>query len=167
MTPYLKDVVPDPNKEKGYRFIFGMEINGSRLYYEDGAPIVVDVTSGQVTYYKRQLIEFDPSELEATEVDVPEDTFSAVNLIAQNFKYIYDILLQYGEVKATDDQAMMFEDIASMVNKMQIGYVKPAGPEATEIRPVWVVTVNNNTDVYFDLYGADPLGYSREDTGIN
>jgi len=161
MTPYLKDVIPDPNGRKGYRFLFGMEINGTRLHYEKGAPIVIDVTSGQVTYYKRHLIDFDEDDIKVIETASGEEAFSAVNLIAQNYKYIYDILLQAGEVKATADQAAMFEKVASLVNKMEIGYVKLADPKVTEIQPAWILTVYD-TDVYFNLYSADPIGYSRE-----
>jgi regulatory protein YycH of two-component signal transduction system YycFG len=161
LTPYLEDVVRDPNKEKGYRFIFGLEVNGTRIYYENGAPVIVDVTSGQVTYYKRQFIDFDQKEIDSTKNDPKDDAFSVANLIAQNFKYIYDTLLQFGEVPATADQAAMFEDIASLVKDIRIGYMKPANDKSTEILPVWVVTVKD-TNVYFDLYSADPVGYSKE-----
>lgn len=161
LTPYLKDVILNPNKKKGYRFIFGMEVNGSRLYYEEGYPIITDVISGQVTYYKRNMIDFDKGELEAIETYSVEDAFSAVNLIAQNYKNIFDILLQFGVVRIPQDQTAMFEEVASLVNNMQIGYVKPAKGDVTEIRPVWIVTVND-IDVYFDLYSAEPRGYSKQ-----
>jgi hypothetical protein len=161
LTPYLEDVIRDPNKEKGYRFVFGLEVNGSRLYYEKEKPVVVDVTSGQVTYYKRQFIDFDQKEIDSISASSSDEAFSVANLIAQNYKYIYDILFKSGEVTATADQAVMFENIASLVKDMRIGYVKPADSESTEIRPVWVVTVKD-TDVYFDLYSADPVGYSKE-----
>lgn len=161
LTPYLEDVIRDPNKEKGYRFIFGLEVNGTRLYYEKGAPVTVDVTSGQVTYYKRQLIDFDQKEIDSFKDDPKDDAFSVANLIAQNFKYIYDTLQQSGDVPATADQAAMFEDIASLVKDIRIGYMKPANNKSTEILPVWVVTVKD-TNVYFDLYSADPVGYFKE-----
>ena len=161
LTPYLRDVVPDPGKGKGYRFIFGMEVNGNRLFYEDGDPIVVDVISGQVTYYKRHIIDFDREDTEAIETASAEDAFSAVNLIAQNYKYIYDILLQEGEVNAAEDPDLLFEDVASLVNNMQIGYLKPAEKEINEIEPVWVVMLND-LEVYFDLYTAEPVGSSAE-----
>jgi len=160
LTPYLKNAVPLPNNEKGYRFTFDMEIDGNRLYYEKGEPVTVDVISGQVTYYKRHFIDFDHEDIEAVETYTAENAFSAVNLIAQNYRYIHNILLQSGDVKATADQAVMFEEVSSAVNNMQIGYVKLAGEEVTEIQPVWVVTVNN-TEIYFDLYTADPIGYSK------
>jgi len=162
LTPYIKDVVLNPNKEEGYRFIFGMEVDGNRLYYAEGYPLIVDVIAGQVTYYKRQIIDFDQEDIEAIETASAEDAFSAVNLIAQNYKYIYDILFQAGEIKATADQAEMFESIASLVNSMETGYVKLDNEEITEIQPVWVVALKNGSEVYFDLYTADPIGYSKE-----
>jgi hypothetical protein len=160
MTPYLNSVITDPNKEKGYRFIFGMKINGNPLYYEDGAPITVDVISGQVTYYMRHLIDFDQKELDSIDASSSEQAFSPGNLLAQNFNYIYNVLLRSGEVKATSDQTPSFEDIASRVNHMQVGYVKQKNTETAEIRPVWVISVND-MDFYFDLYSAEPIGYSK------
>jgi hypothetical protein len=140
-----------------------MEVNGNRLFYEDGDPITVDVISGQVTYYKRQIINFNPEDIEAVETAASaEEAFSAVNLIAQNYKHIYEILHQTGALTATEDPAVMFEDVASLVNSMQTGYYKSDDPEITEIQPAWVVTMKNNTEIYFDLYTAEPIGYSAE-----
>jgi len=161
LTPYLKDVIPDPENKDGRRFVFGMEINGNRLYYEDGAPIVVGVTSGQVTYYKRNLIEFDWKDLQAVETAAEGDAFSTANLIAENFRYIYNILLRAGEVKATADEEEMFNAVAARVKDMKPGYVKQAGESVTEIQPAWIVRIND-TEIYFDLYNADPIGYSKE-----
>jgi len=161
MTPYLKTVTVDPGKKKGYRFTFGMKIHGTPLLYEDGNAISVDVIDGQVTYYKRNLIEFDQRDLDTSGSDDSESVFSPVNLIAQNFKYIYDVLLAEGEVTATADQAVMFEEVASKVNKLQIAYVKQKDTEINEIQPVWVVSVND-VDVYFDLYSAEPIGHSQK-----
>jgi hypothetical protein len=112
-----------------------------------------------VTYYKRQLIDFDREDIEAIETASFEDAFSAGNLIAENYKYIYDVLLESGEVKGTSEP--MFEDVAVMVNNMQTGYVRQSGEDAAEIKPAWIVSVNA-ADVYFDLYTAEPLGYSRK-----
>jgi len=137
-----------------------MEVNGSPLYYEEGDPIVVEVTYGQVTYYKRHVINFDPEDIKAVEAGAGDkETLSAVNVIAQNYQYIYDTLLLTGEINAAVNQSVTFEDVASLVNSMQIGYLKQADREITEIRPVWVVRMND-TEIYFDLYTAEPVGYS-------
>ncbi len=161
---YLKDVLSTSGKEKGYRFIFGLEINGNRLYYERGEPIVVEVVSGQVTYYNRNMIDFDMEDLGAIDADASQDsydTFSAVNLIAQNYRYIYDILLLSEEVHAVSEKEEMFEIVSSMVNNMQTGYVKPDRGENMEIQPAWIVRIGD-IEVYFDLYTAEPIGYSRQ-----
>ncbi len=160
LTPYLKTVISDPNKKKGYQFIFGMEINGTRLFYEEGDPIVVNVTDGQVTYYKRNLIDFDQEELDAMAAYSSEDAFSSVNLIAQNYLYIYNVLLQYGDINTDLNPDIMFESIAAMVTDMQTGYLRLANEEAREIIPVWIVSIND-TDIYFDLYSAEPVSYSK------
>jgi hypothetical protein len=55
----------------------------------------------------------------------------------------------------------MFDIIAERVNDMKPGYVKQAGESVAEIRPAWIVRVND-TEIYFDLYNADPIGYSKE-----
>jgi regulatory protein YycH of two-component signal transduction system YycFG len=159
--PYLKSVVKDPGKKNGYRFQFGMKIDGTPLLFEDGEAIIVDVIDGQATYYKRHLIEFDQNDLDTASSDASDPAFSPVNLIAQNVKYIYDALLEEGAVEATADPAVMFEAVASKVSKMQIGYVKQQNPEINEIKPVWTVSVND-VDVYFDLYSAEPIGYSKK-----
>jgi hypothetical protein len=160
LRPYLKDAIPDPDNKGGYRFIFGVEVNGSKLYYEDGDPIVIGVASGQVTYYKRDLVDIDPEDIAAIETASADDTFSAANLIAENYRYIYNILLPSGEVKATADPTEMFEIIAALVKDMKIGYVKPSSGMIAEIQPAWAVRVKDAV-IYFDLYTAKPIGYSK------
>ena len=158
LTPYLKDVSLNPNKKKGFRFTFGMEANGNRLFYEKGDPIVIDVTSGQVTYYKRNMIDFDQEDLETIETYSAEAAFSPVNLIANNYEYLYHILETPDDKNMDEDQ---FKAVATAVNKMQIGYVRMADEGITEIYPVWMVLLNN-TKVYFNLYSAEPIGYTKE-----
>jgi hypothetical protein len=160
LTPYLKDVALNPNGEKGFRFTFGMEVNGSRLFYEEGESIVTDVTNGQVTYYKRNMIDFDQEDLEAIEASSKDTAFSSVNLIAKNYEYIYHIL-QTEDTYIADNQPDMFEAVASAINNMQIGYVRMADNETTDIYPSWIVSIND-IDVYFDLYNAEPIGYMKK-----
>ena len=159
MTPYLKDVVLNPNKVAGYQFIFGLELNGNRLYYEQGEPITVNVTKGQVTYYKRDWIDFEQKDLDDTKNDPMKETFSSVDLITQNYQYIYNIILQAGVVESTINQNAMFEEVASLVDNMQIGYVKLTGGKSTELQPAWIVTIRN-INIYFNLYNAEPIGYT-------
>jgi Uncharacterized protein conserved in bacteria len=162
MTPYLKNVIADPDKKGGYRFVFGTEINGSRLFYEQGNAVVIDVSDGQVSYYKRNLISFDQDEVNSLEAASYDSAFSPVNLIAQNYGYIYDILLKEGIVKESADQPYIFEDIAKLITNMQTGYIKAESKKNDDrIKPVWVVSISN-IDIFFDLYKAEPIGYSAE-----
>lgn len=161
LTPYLKDVSLNPNKEKGFRFTFGMEVNGSRLFYEEGESIIIDVTDGQATYYKRNMIYFDKDYLEATKAFSDVTAFSAVNLIAKNYEYISNIFQISDDRYMTDDQVAMFETVASAIDKMQLGYVRMADKEITEIYPAWIVSIND-INVFFDLYNAEPIGYTKK-----
>ena len=161
LTPYLKAVALNPNNKDGYRFVFGMEVNGTKLFYEESDPIIIDVNSGQVTYYKRNMIDFDQKDLDTIAASSADPAFSPINLIAQNYQYLYNIVIQSGGVNASLDQAAVFEDVASLITKMQVGYIRLADKESTEIQPVWVVTLNG-INVYFDLYSAEPIGYNKE-----
>ncbi|MDD4122012.1 MAG: hypothetical protein PHE94_03855 [Eubacteriales bacterium] len=161
LTPYLKDVSVNPNNKKGFRFTFGMEANGNRLYYEAGESMVIDVTGGQVTYYKRNMIDFDEEELETIETSSAETAFSPVNLIAKNYEFIYHILEASDDKNVTADHAAMFEQVSSSVNNMQIGYVRMADKAAMDIEPAWIVSIKKTT-AYFNLYSAEPIGYTKE-----
>ena len=160
LTPYLLKVKPDPNDTDGYQFTFGTELNGAPVFYQEGDPIVIHVTKGQVTYYKRNFIDIDQKELNNSMTEDPKDTFDSRNLIAQNYQYIYDILYQAGAVSEPGNEDAMFNNVASLISNMQIGYLRPAEEKAAELQPVWDVTFNNNIEIYFDLYTAEPLSYS-------
>lgn len=160
MSPYLETATINSDKPGGYQFTFGVEINGTRLFYEKEAPIVVNVTQGQVTYYKRNMIDFDKQEVESIEANAVENAFSSVNLIAQNYNYIYNVLLKESAVAPSANQTAIFDDVASLIRDMQVGYLKRSVKSDNEIQPVWVVTIDN-IDVYFDLYNAEPIGYSK------
>jgi len=160
MTPYLKDVILDPNKQKGYQFIFGMELNGMPVLYENGDPITVNVTKGQVTYYKRNLIDFDQKDLEEAKKNSSyQDAFSPVNLIAQNYLYIYNVLLKAELVNAAADQNAMFDRVAALVSDMRTGYLRISDDKSADLQPVWIITFDH-IEIYFDLYTAEPISYS-------
>ena len=162
MVPCLKMVMVDPDKKKGFRFIFGMEVAGSRLYYETGDAIVVDVTWGQVTYYKRNMISYDENELAMIENSAEEPAFSPINLIAQNYEYIYSLLPEK-EIKDSDvgkkENSLAFEMVAKSIKDMEMGYLRRGATqeEGYEILPVWIVSLDG-IKLYFDLFTAEPLG---------
>lgn len=162
MKPYLKNIRINPEGKKGYRFIFGMEINGTRLYYEQGEIITVDVIQGQVTYYNRNMIHFDQEEVNTLQAASFEDTATAGNTIAQNYQYIYGILINTKNITEPVDQSRIFEEVAGLITNIQTGYVKTLNSSQDfEVSPAWIVSINR-INIYFDLYSAEPLGYSEE-----
>ena len=163
MTPYLKDVIINPGEEKGYRFIFGMEANNARLYFDQKEILIVDVILGQVTYYYRNMLDFDQEDIEVIENTEYEGDYSAVNLIAQNYAYIYQTLANETEgLERSVDESKAFEEVAASIQNMEIGYLRSdAHEEKNQIHPAWVVTAKN-MDIYFDLYSAEPIGYTLE-----
>jgi len=163
LTPYLKNVEMGSDKKKSYRFTFGMVANGVPIFYEQGESIIIDVTMGQVTYYKRNMIDFDQEELDEIETLSTSNTFTAVNMIAQNFELIYEILLENNVVTEITDKNQIFEEVSNHISNMQIGYMKPEFSNTSEnqILPAWIVSIDN-IKIFFDLYNAEPLGYSHE-----
>lgn len=162
VTPYLKNVIESPEKNEGYRFIFGLEVNGSPLFYEQGNAFVVDVVNGQVNYFKRNMIDFDTDEVQAIKTAPYRDVFSAGNLIAKNYEHIYKILVKQGILNSAAGDQNHFEDVSALINNMQTGYMRPVSQKTDDmVKPVWVVTIRN-INFYFDLYNAEPLSYSVE-----
>lgn len=163
LPAYLKDLTIDPDKKKGYRFTFGMEANGIRLFNKNGESLIVDVTQGQVTYYYRNMLDYDPQELESITAASNDSAFSAVNLIAQNYEYIYQVLKEKGLETDLSDKNKQFEKVSSLISNMEIGYLNSDAntEEESKVKPVWVVALSG-INLYFDLYSAEPIGYSEE-----
>ncbi len=161
LEPYLESVVFDPDKKKGYTFTFGLKIRDKRLYYEDGNPLEVTVTEGQVTKYKRKLVDYNALDLEQSYGDENKDVYSSVNLIAQNYVYIYSRLMTEERMKSIANEEEQFELVTSLIDDMQICYVKHNDEYHPELRPVWAVSLGTET-MYFDLYSAEPVDSNEE-----
>ena len=147
-SPYLEEVVTDPNGKKGFRFIFGIKTDGARIYYQGGAPIVVDVTGGRVSYFNRRLIDIGPVESEGTD---SREVFSAFNLLDGNFDYIKGIMdVALGE-------NLSFEEIIKEVTRFDCGLVKTDNNSDT-LTASWIVSIGN-FEFYFGLDDGRPLGY--------
>lgn len=162
MAPYVKYASAiEKEKKKGYRYIFGMEINGEKLFYEDSEIIVVEIFGGQITYYTRKMISVDSAAIEQQGLQTEREAFSAVNMIAQNYKYLHAVLSNEGyEFKETGEEGL-FEAVSNLIEYVEIGYVKlvPNYTMNDELIPAWIVMIDGMT-VYFDLYDAKPLGYT-------
>ncbi|MDO4553365.1 MAG: two-component system activity regulator YycH [Bacillota bacterium] len=145
---------------RGYRFLFGMKLEGEPLYYENGAAIIVEVSHGQVVYYKRDLIFLEG------EAEVPEEEgedLSAANLVAQNYEYMAGVLREKGLIPEVEEGSgdTSFEAVAELIHSLEEGYLRPGseGEEAGLLQPVWALSVGE-LDFYFDPAGGQPLGYT-------
>ena len=162
---YLKDAeFIEKEKSRGYRFVFGIELGKTEIHYETGEPLVVEVFGDRITYYTRNVITVDQEHLADMEGESNKEAFSAVNMIAQNYQYMYSALLSQGfdlaEIKAEE----MFEATSDQIFSVEAGYLKQdeTAGDYKELRPVWMVNIGNGV-MYFDLYEAKPIGYAISD----
>lgn len=188
LSPYLENAVLDPFGKKGFRFCFGFRAGSGKVIYQSGAPIIVDVIGGKVTYFKRDVICFN-EELVIGGESQYEDAFSAVNMLAQNYDYIlkvldetdnYEVAALAGnntDLNIEDDiisnKASDFDAIVGRISGLSYGYVRldedslDANDENKEdkndemlMKACWIVSTDT-ADIYFDLYSAQPLGYKQ------
>ena len=131
-SPYIKEVIIDPDGRRGFRFIFGIKIDDARVYYEKGTPIIVDVIGGRVTYYQRHLINPERGERRGPE---KREVFPAINLLAENLEKLGDNL--------------SFEELVEKVSAFNIGYVKTESSGGT-LSASWIVTIDG-LEYYFGL----------------
>ena len=142
-TPYIKDVIVDPDGKRGFRFIIGIKISGSRIYYENDAPIIVDVTGGRVSYFKRHLINIDRT---VTRGEGAREVFSAIRMLAENIEYIGEVLSEAG---ITEESGVSIEELIERVTGFNCGYVRTAAGDGILIAS-WIVTIGGR-EFYFDL----------------
>ena len=152
--PFLLDSVmlPDGN---GYRFEFGILAGGEKVYYHDGSAVVCEVVNGEITRFDRKYIVFDDS---MTEGEMRE-AHSAINVIAQNYEYIYGEILE-DDIKAAEDR---FSYVVSLISDISYGYIYDE--EAGLLRPCYVISLaDGSVRTYFDLFTAEPLQNSNVGT---
>ncbi|QHI72283.1 two-component system activity regulator YycH [Aminipila terrae] len=164
IEPNLESVSAIDDKKGCYRFIFDFKIGKNRLFYEENAPVTIDVKDGQVSYFRRELINFDGNQIQKKS---NQERISAMNMLAMNYNYI---LTKSGMEDKQEPKAISFEDVANKIENLYTGYLKPAVEQQNEgtvykekklqLVPVWVVEVNG-VFLYFDLYDGKPEGYSK------
>ena len=123
---------------------------------------MVEILSGQVIYYRRNMVQIDPKILADYEQVEEKETFSPINMLAQNYQYIYSVLLgEEYQFQNLEDESL-FEMVSDMIQQVEIGFIKPrSGKEnGSELVPAWIVKIDNNF-IFFDLYDARPLGYNN------
>ncbi|MBE6034366.1 MAG: hypothetical protein E7222_06645 [Clostridiales bacterium] len=164
IKPYLESASSIDDKKNAYRFVFSFSVGKNKLFYEDKMPIIIEVTGGQVSYFRRELVNFDESQLQKKS---GEQGISAINMLAMNYNYI---LAKTNLLDKLDSQEISFEDTADRIDDLFTGYFRPSvklsgdentsGDNQLELIPVWVVEVNGMY-LYFDLYDGQPKGYSK------
>lgn len=160
LSPYLESVkVLDKDRKRGYRFIFGVEVNGYQVQYENGNAIEIDIYGSQIVRYKRNVIQIDNDAAVASVGGEVKETFPAVNVPAVNFEYISNLYQSASDVSYNGEES--FESIAEKIREIRVGYVRLSA-EGTQITPVWILKMPG-LNLYFDLYEAAPLGYTYED----
>lgn len=154
MRPYLKNVESTPGNQNGYTFTFGMEVHGGRFLDTDDEGITITVVGGQVIHYKRNLFTMNSSG--KSEVIQP---LSAINMLTQNYTYIYEATSKNQETDtALDEATYTFENTAETIENLQVGYLvkRERGEPEGQAIPVWMVTVGDS-NIYFDLYTNEPI----------
>ncbi len=162
LSPYvLFAQTIESNKQKGYRFVFGMKLSEGALYSEGSQTIMVEVIHGKVTQYLRDMIwiaeENSPDQWEEPE----REAFTVINVVAQNYAYIASILAEEGQAFGDLTGEALFDQVSQLIQSVKTGYVKPKNPEQEEnlLIPAWVIQVEDLL-IYFGLYDARPLGYT-------
>ncbi len=161
LTPRVQSVkAVESNKQKGFTIIFEMGIGSETLYLKDSHSIMVEVIHGQVTQYLRDIIIVDENNLQRHTGGPGKETFSVINMIAQHYKYMAEVLDQNGEFSDLVGEEL-FDAVLGRIEYVKTGYMKPRTEDEKNhmLIPVWVVSTGDYL-LYFDLYDAEPLGYA-------
>ena len=164
IKPYLESVSFIDDKKGGYRFVFALGIDGNKVFYGNQMPIIVEVVDGQVSYFRRELINIIDSDLNtANDVDL-----TAINMLAMNYTYMASALAEEGVIEKTQVATLLFEDIADKIDHLTTGYYKSdlvigddgiVKSQNGQLIPVWIVEADGIL-FFFDLYTGSPVGYS-------
>lgn len=154
ITPYLAEETASSQKNT-YKFVFGFTVNGNKLYYSDKDPMTVEVTNGQVSYFRRDFIAVDQ---EAEKQNSKSEKVTAINMLALNYEHIRNTLITEGLIKDQDMQ--IFEQLANNIDGLYIGYYKPPTTgESKDLIPAWIVEIRG-VRFFMELNDGAWLGYS-------
>lgn len=93
------------------------------------------------------------------------EAHSAVNVLAQNYEYIYNAVTALAEGDEADGilknkrmtSDSRFEIVASLISDMSIGYF--FDEENSVLKPCYVISLFDEVTVmYFDIETAEPVG---------
>lgn len=162
LTPYLYDA---KLIDGGYRFEFGIILNGEKIFYLNGNAAIAEIANGQLSYFKRQYISFD----EEAEKGQLNEAHSAINVIAQNYNFIYESVLKDAEVSSDNNNSIdeagtsgmlrddeRFDYVVSQISDISSGYAYI--PEKQALVPCYAILMFDGSKIIcFDLYTAEPL----------
>ena len=144
------------DKKKGYRFEFGLMAGEFPVYYDQGVPLTVEVVNGQVSYYQRNLVQYDVPEVQ----DVSVQT-NIANVLASNYEAVYQLMKNPSDPLITQAE-QRFDEVVGAITDARLGYYCDTEEAETtglqEMVPAWVVTINNRLRVYFDVNSGQMLG---------
>ncbi len=138
-------------RQAGHTFRFKQLLGGVPVRGEDEYPVEITVTNGQVSYYRRAVINY----LEMT-WSGSSQTAEPVNVIANNCNHIYNVMHNNTLVAAVDEA---FSEVSEALVDMHQGYFQSS--QGSALVPCWIVRMNDGSDFFFDLYDAAPLGFRR------
>lgn len=160
LKPFVLSVqTVEYNKLKGFRFVFGVKLSKDTIYHEGSHSIMVEVINGQVTQYLRDMIRVEEEEYLRKTNGIPKETYSVINMIAQNYQHIANVLTEEGYDFGVAEGEELFDVISNEITSVKTGYLKPAVKNENTLVPVWVIRTDSIL-IYFDLFNANPLGYT-------
>ncbi len=161
--PYLVYAEPLAG-QAGYRFEFGLSAGGEKIYFESGSPFEIEVSGGQVTYFKSRYLRFDETSVHFQ----PEEVYTPINVIAMYYEDVYRVL-QEAESGGTgrentadfeDNADKRFDYVSAAVSDVTYGYLFME--EEKELHPCYILFLNSgNLAFYFDLYTTELLEYNN------
>ncbi len=148
----------ESDRQKGYRFVFGVGLEGVPLYGGDGNLLTVEIYGRQVTAYRRCLPDGD---LEKWKEDREKEAFSVVGLLSEGYPAIYEALRGEAPPPVPPEgeeapQEGAFEWVAARLQNARPGLVRDAEREGS-LRPAWVLCVDD-CDFFYDLYSGEAFG---------
>ena len=134
-----------------YTFSFAPFIRDHQVHSEGKYPIIVGVSSGEVSYYYRNAFS-----LKAFAEGDGGPVSDAANVIASNASHMYKVMNDDALSPNTDEA---FAYVANAVVSMRKGYYRYDSDNS--IVPCWTIQMDDGTRFFFDLYEGVPLGFAR------
>ena len=153
---------------RGYRFVFGANLQGEKVFYPAGSPLVIEMIGNQVVYFYRDLFWLSEEEGQQLSLQEQREAYSIANVLANNYSHLSEILIKEGRLDPESKPAATFETIVDGITEVGHGYLKQ--PIETEeslavLVPAWSVTIQGIC-FYFDIDDAAALGYTLDSTGV-